>query len=153
MLATTFLLTVLRDLTEAIVVGFALGSVLFIHRMSRATGIEARSPLVGEDVPDALAPGAAASIGSVLDRISDAHRALVVDFSAVPFLDSTGAHVVEGLSRKAARAGVRLFLAGADVEARRVLLAQGLRAPEVSYAATVEDALRQYRAARGDKPR
>ncbi|MFM8679729.1 MAG: SulP family inorganic anion transporter, partial [Alphaproteobacteria bacterium] len=99
-LATTFLLTVLRDLTEAIVVGFALGSVLFIHRMSRATGIEARSPLVGEDVPDALAPGAArgaaagadpevvvyritgafffgaaASIGSVLDRISDAHRA------------------------------------------------------------------------------
>ncbi|MBM3628151.1 MAG: STAS domain-containing protein [Alphaproteobacteria bacterium] len=177
-LATTFLLTVLRDLTEAIVVGFALGSVLFIHRMSRATGIEARSPLVGEDVPDALAPGAArgaaagadpevvvyritgafffgaaASIGSVLDRISDAHRALVVDFSAVPFLDSTGAHVVEGLSRKAARAGVRLFLAGADVEARRVLLAQGLRAPEVSYAATVEDALRQYRAARGDKPR
>ncbi|MBM3630185.1 MAG: sodium-independent anion transporter, partial [Alphaproteobacteria bacterium] len=80
----------------------------------------------------------------------DPHRALVVDFSAVPFLDSTGAHVVEGLTRKAARAGVRLFLAGADVEARRVLLAQGLRAPEVAYAATVEDALRQYREARGD---
>jgi SulP family sulfate permease len=174
-LATTFLLTVLRDLVEAIVVGFALGSVLFIHRMSRATGIEARSPLVGEDMPDAMAPGArqgaaggadpevvvyritgafffgaAASIGSVLDRISDAHRALVVDFSAVPFLDSTGAHVIEGLSRKAARAGVRLFLAGADAETRRALLAHGLRAPQVGYAATVEDALLQYREGRGE---
>ena len=93
-----------RDLTEAIVVGFALGSVLFIHRMSRATGVEARSPLVGEDMPDSMAPGArqgaaagadpevvvyritgafffgaASSIGSVLDRIADTHRALVVD--------------------------------------------------------------------------
>ena len=124
-----------RDLTEAIVVGFALGSVLFIHRMSRATGVEARSPLVGEDMPDSMAPGArqgaaagadpevvvyritgafffgaASSIGSVLDRIADTHRALVVDFSAVPFLDSTGAHVIEGLSRKAARAGERGFV-------------------------------------------
>jgi SulP family sulfate permease len=86
----------------------------------------------------------------VLDRISDAHRALVVDFSAVPFLDSTGAHVVEGLSRKAARAGVRLFLAGADAETRRALLAHGLRAPQVGYAATVEDALLQYREGRGE---
>ena len=172
-LAATFLLTVLRDLTEAIVVGFALGSVLFIHRMSRATWVEAHSPLVGEDIPDALAPGAkpgaaggadpeivvyriagafffgaASSIGSVLDRISDTHRALVIDFSAVPFLDSTGAHVIEGLSRKAARAGVRLFVAGADDETRRALLAHGLRAPQVGYAETVEDALRLYRETR-----
>lgn len=173
-LATTFLLTVLRDLTEAIVVGFALGSVLFIHRMSRAAAVEARSPLVGEDVPDALAPlpaaaadgdgpdrevvvyrisgvfffGAAASIGSVLDRISAAHRALVVDFSAVPFLDSTGAHVIEGLARKAARGGVRLFVAGASPEIRRALLTHGVRPPEVLFAASVEDALAQYRATR-----
>ena len=34
-LLATFLLTIFRDLTEAIVVGFALGSVLFIHRMSQ----------------------------------------------------------------------------------------------------------------------
>ena len=46
--------------------------------------------------------------------------------------------------------GVEVFLAGADVEARRVLLAQGLRAPEVGYASSVEDALRQYREPRAD---
>ena len=32
-LLATFLLTTFRDLTEGIVVGFAIGSVLFIHRM------------------------------------------------------------------------------------------------------------------------
>jgi MFS superfamily sulfate permease-like transporter len=40
----TFLLTIFRDLTEAIVVGFALGSVLFIHRMSQTTAVETRRP-------------------------------------------------------------------------------------------------------------
>ena len=169
-LAATFLLTILRDLTEAIVVGFALGSVLFIHRMSRATGVEARTPLVGEDIPDAMAPGvgpgaaggadpeivvyritgafffgAASSIGSVLDRISDSHRALVIDFASVPFLDSTGAHVIEGLAHKAGRRGVRLFVAGADPEARRALLVHGIRSPAVVYVASVDEALRQYR--------
>jgi sulfate permease, SulP family len=177
-LATTFLLTVLRDLTEAIVVGFALGSLLFIHRMSRAAVVEARAPLVGEDMPDALAPrpatggagdgadpevvvyrisgvvffGAAASIGSVLDRISASHRALVVDVRAVPFLDSTGAHVLEGLSRKASRGGVRMFVAGASPELRRVLLAHGVRSPAVTYVGDVAAALEEYRAARRDAP-
>ncbi len=127
-LAATFFLTIFRDLTEAIVVGFALGSVLFIHRMSQATAVETHTPFVGEDMADRDAPrglyheeganpeiviyritgafffGAAASIGSVLDRIQDTHKALIVDFSGVPFLDSTGANVMEGLARKAHRA-------------------------------------------------
>ena len=32
-------LTLFRDLTEAIVVGFALGAVLFIHRMAQAVEV------------------------------------------------------------------------------------------------------------------
>lgn len=43
--------------------------------------------------------GAAGSIGSVLDRISTAHKVLVVDFAAVPFLDSTTAKTIESLAR------------------------------------------------------
>ena len=31
--------------------------------------------------------GAAASIGAVLERIGDAHRNLIIDFSAVPFVE------------------------------------------------------------------
>ena len=166
-LGATFLLTIFRDLTEAIVVGFALGSVLFIHRMSRAVAVETSVPFVSEDVADdgrsydearaadpgiviyritgAFFFGAAASIGSVLDRISDTHRALIVDFAAVPFLDSTGANVIEGLARKAHKRGVRLYLAGASPEIRQALAAHGVHAPEVTLAVSVDAALRMER--------
>jgi SulP family sulfate permease len=176
-LGTTFLLTVFRDLTEAIVIGFALGSALFIQRMSRAVAVETRTPFVARDMADAIDPrgayderdtarrdvvvyritgalffGATASIGSVLDRIQDEHRALVIDFAAVPFLDSTGANMIEGLARKAGRRGVALWLTGADRAARRTLLTHGLRPPHVRYAATIEDALARIDRPRADAP-
>ncbi|NWG46911.1 MAG: STAS domain-containing protein [Alphaproteobacteria bacterium] len=167
-LLTTFLLTIFRDLTEAIIVGFALGSVLFIHRMSRATAVEA-TPFVPEDRADsaggARTPydetardrdvlvyrisgafffGAAASIGSVLDRIADTHRVLILDFSAVPFLDSTGVNMIEGLARKAGRRG-GLVIAGAGAEVRRNFAAHGLAPPLIRFAPTVEAALAEAR--------
>lgn len=171
-LLTTFLLTIFRDLTEAIVVGFALGSVLFIHRMSRTTGIEGGPPLVGEDKADgadgtrtpydgtaaadpevvvyrisgAFFFGAAASIGSVLDRIADTHRTLIIDFSAVPFLDSTAANTIEGLARKTRRTGVRIVVCGASRDVRRDLIAHGVKPPLVRYERSIESALAKARA-------
>ena len=55
-LAATFLLTIFRDLTEAIVVGFALGSVLFIQRMSRTTAVAVDRPFVARDEADTTRP-------------------------------------------------------------------------------------------------
>src|SRR5947209_14180878 len=51
-LLATFVLTIFRGLTEGILVGFALGAVLFIHRMAEMTGVEAAAPLVPEDKAD-----------------------------------------------------------------------------------------------------
>jgi sulfate permease, SulP family len=167
-LLVTFGLTIFRDLTEAIVTGFALGSVLFIHRMSTTTAVETHGPLVAEDQADdrdggrtpydetratdpdfvvyrirgAFFFGAAASIGAVLDRIADTHRALIVDFAAVPFLDSTAANTVEGLARKAARHGVRVYLTGTSDEVRRELFAHGIKPPLVRYKPRIKDAVR-----------
>ena len=95
-LLATFLLTIFRDLTEGILVGFALGAVLFINRMAQMTGIEAGTPLAiadradhGDDRvpydsrlaadPDVLVYritgafffGAASAVGTVLDSIAD----------------------------------------------------------------------------------
>ena len=165
-LSATFFLTIFRDLTEAIVVGFALGSVLFIQRMSQTTQVAAHTSLVGYDEADTARPrttydentatnpdvviyritgalffGATASIGSVLDHIQDSHRALIVDFSAVPFLDSTGANMIEGLAHKANKRGSVLWLTGASRDIRRVFLTHGLTKPIAHYAATVEDAI------------
>ncbi|MCM2563920.1 SulP family inorganic anion transporter [Lutimaribacter sp. EGI FJ00015] len=169
-LGATFFLTIFRDLTEAIVVGFALGSVLFIHRMSRTTDVATDSAFVGRDEPDTANPrgeyheeqaanpdvvifritgalffGAAASIGSVLDRIQDTHKALIVDFSAVPFLDSTGANMIDGLAQEARKQGVALWLTGANRDIQRVFVTHGLKRPLVHYATTVDEALAEVR--------
>lgn len=165
-LATTFFLTIFRDLTEAIIAGFALGSVLFIHRMSETTAVKTDTPFVGEDIADNAEPrdaydeaqsanpevviyritgafffGAAASIGSLLDRISDTHKILIIDLSAVPFLDSTGANVIGGLAHKTYRRGVQLWITGANMSINRVLLTHGLREPLCNYAATAQEAM------------
>lgn len=164
-LLTTFGLTIFRDLTEAIVVGFALGSVLFIHRMSKVAGIEASAPMVAEDIADrqvqydenaASDPdiviyritgvfffGAAAAIGSVLDRIVDTSKALVIDLSAVPFLDSTATNTLEVLAHKARRHGVSLHLTGMSKGVRADLLAHGVAPPMVQFAVTIEEAVHQ----------
>jgi SulP family sulfate permease len=169
-LAATFFLTVFRDLIEAIVVGFALGSVLFIHRMGRATEAASARVMIPQDEADDARPrdayrqqdaadpnvvvyrisgalffGAAASIGSVLERIQDGGRTLILDLSAVPFLDSTGAAMIDGLARKTARAGGRLWLTGATPEIRSVLAAHGVSAPDVGVADTVDQALAAVR--------
>ena len=124
---TTLFLTIFRDLTEAIVVGFALGAVVFVNRMAQATGIERHDGLVSEDQADGAARantpfdamladhpdiaayrisgafffGAAATLGAALDKIADTHKAFIVDFSAVPVLDSTAARTMHGTLRKA----------------------------------------------------
>jgi len=166
-LLATLGITLFRGLTEAIIVGFALGSVLFIHRMSQTTAVEANLPLVGEDTPDdgsrgsyderaqqdpsvvvyrisgAFFFGAASSIGAVLERIGDDHRNLVVDFTAVPFVDSTGAQTIESLARKAAGRNVGVYLTGTSANVKRELAAHGIRPPLVHLAPTIERALAQ----------
>jgi len=174
-LLATFLLTIFRDLTEAIVVGFALGSVLFIHRMSLTTAVARYSPLVAEDQADtaegdrvpydeastndpdiavyrisgALFFGAASSIGSVLDQIVSTHRTFVVDFSDVPFLDSTGANTLESMARKAQRRGVEVVLTGTTSRMRADLHLHGLKPPLVSYLPTIDSALAEAQKPKG----
>ncbi len=171
-LLATLGITLFRGLTEAIVVGFALGSVLFIHRMSQTTAIETHVPLVSEDAPDdgsrgaydeaaqqdpgilvyrisgAFFFGAAASIGAVLERIGDGHRNLVVDFTAVPFVDSTGAKTIESLAHKASGKGVGIYLAGMSPNVARELAAHGVRPPLVNVASTIDNALKNIRNAK-----
>ena len=167
-LLATFLLTIFRDLTEGIVVGFALGAVLFINRMAAATGIEEHAPVAPKDRADDASPrvpydsilatdskvvvyrvsgafffGAASTVGAVLDRIADQRKAFVIDFSSVPFVDSTAANVIAGIGHKAERHDVRLFVTGASSSVRRALLLAGARRPQVRYLPHIDDAVRE----------
>lgn len=166
-LLATFGLTVFRGLTEGIVIGFALGALLFIHRMAQSAGVEVHVPPIPEDQADSAGAdrgpydpviatdpdvavyritgafffGAASTVGSVLDRIADQHRAFVIDFSAVPFIDSTAANTIEGIARKAARHHVVLLISGTTSAVRKSLTSHGVRPPEVIYETTIEAAI------------
>ncbi|WP_417497967.1 SulP family inorganic anion transporter [Maricaulis sp.] len=166
-LLATFGLTIFRDLTEAIIVGFAIGSVVFIHRMSQTTAIESLTPFVDEDRPDRVtAPadakagpteqdadilvyrisgafffGAAASIGSVLERIADTHRVLIIDFAAVPFVDSTAANMILGLAQRARQRGLPVIISGASTVVQQKLTALEITAPLASYEPALEPAM------------
>ena len=175
-LLATFVLVVLRDLTEGILVGFTAGTLLFLHRMAQAVEIEQPRPVVEADVADRDAAGtrtpydaatatdrdivvyrilgafffgAAASVSAALDRIGAHPKAYVIDFSAVPMIDSTAAATMEGFVRKARRHGARVFIAGAPPAVRRVLLTHGVRPPGVRYRSNVADAVAAARNGRG----
>jgi sulfate permease, SulP family len=174
-LLATFLLTIFRDLTEGILVGFALGAVLFINRMAQMTGIEAETPLVAADRadngdrvpydsrlaadPDVLVYritgafffGAASTVGTVLDSIADSRKAFVVDVAAVPFLDSTAANAMSRVATKAKRQGIRLFITGASPTVRRALLTHGVRPPRARYRETIARAIADIKGDR-EKP-
>src|SRR6185437_12060517 len=49
-LAATFALVVFRDLTTGILVGFGIGTLLFLHRMAQAVEIESARPIAEADV-------------------------------------------------------------------------------------------------------
>jgi len=175
-LLATFALVIFRDLTTGIVVGFALGALLFIGRMAREVAVETHVPPIAEDRADddsdgaggaraaydpasaadpdtvvyrisgAFFFGAAATLANVLDRIADRRHNFVLDCSGVPFIDSTAANVIEGVARKAAREGVRFVIAGASQQVEHMLATHGLGSDPAVFAPSVAVARERLKA-------
>nr|WP_041376198.1 SulP family inorganic anion transporter [Polymorphum gilvum] len=168
----TFLLTVFRDLTEAILIGVVMGAAIFIDRMAKMISVEQHRAFVEADKADdsnggrtAFDPGlasdpdvvvyrisgafffgSAATVGAVLDRIADQHKALVLDFSAVALLDSTAATTMAGVARKTSGRNVALYIVGATPRIRHELQTHGLGSGAARYFAHLDDALAAHRA-------
>jgi SulP family sulfate permease len=165
-LLATFGLTLFRDLTEGIVVGFSLSALLFIHRMSHSVEVEgvlpqedrgdapeaerAAAAAAGRDtlvyrITGAFFFGAAASVAAALERIADKPRNFVLDFAQVPVIDSTAATTIEGFVRKQHARGARVFVTGASRHVRQELLTHGVREPGVQFRPDVRTALEECR--------
>ncbi|MEO7773212.1 MAG: SulP family inorganic anion transporter [Steroidobacteraceae bacterium] len=166
-LLATFGLTVFRDLTEGIIVGFALSALLFIHRMAHSVEVEGVPVLPQEDgaadiidsecaaqsyeaagrdtlvyrITGAFFFGAAASVAAALDRIAERPRNFVLDFAGVRVIDSTAATTIASFARKQRARDARVFVAGASRHVRQELLAHGVREPEVHFRTDVTAAI------------
>jgi SulP family sulfate permease len=143
-LAATFLLTVLIDLTVAIQAGVVLAALLFMRRMAEVTQVRALTGLLDEETPDSITRsslppgvevfevhgtfffGAAHKFKTTLRNVQRRPRVLVLHIRDVMALDATGLRALEELHTEAVREGTTLVLAGAHAQPLAVLARSGL---------------------------
>jgi SulP family sulfate permease len=142
-LLTTFLLTVLVDLTVAIEVGMVLAAFLFMRRMAEVTNISVltheftdpvddfeRDPNAvrrralpeGVQVYEITGPfffGAAEMFKDRVGRIAGKPIVLIIRLRHVPAIDSTGLHALRELVQRSRREGTLVILS--DVHAQPVV--------------------------------
>jgi sulfate permease, SulP family len=133
-LVTTFLLTVLVDLTVAISVGMVLAAFLFMRRMSSVSNVsqvthdltddyaavesdnellDRRSIPVGVEVFEISGPfffGAAQAFKDTLGRVSTKPKVLIIRMRHVPAIDSTGMRSLRDVVHRSRGDGTTVLL-------------------------------------------
>ncbi len=151
-LLATFLLVIFVDLPTGIVVGVVLGCLMFMHRMAEAIAVETQHHASEEQeteyktepgiiihrISGAFFFGAASAVAATLERINEVPKAYILDFSQVPFVDSSAAHALHGFLKKVASQGAPVYLTGASLHVRRELVRNGIKKPDVHYGQSVE---------------
>ena len=142
-LLTTFLLTLLVDLTVGIGVGMVLAAFLFIRRMAEVTQISSladesdedshagdpyetdpnaihrRSVPKGVEVFEINGPfffGAAEAFRDTIGRVARKPRVLIIRMRYVPALDSTGMYTLSELARRSRKDGTTVLLSDVHMQ-------------------------------------
>lgn len=171
-LLTTMFLTVYVDLIAAIATGIVFAAIKFMHNMANIVEIETGNTLLAGDKADGTGRdaaaykegdagteevmlyrihgpfffGAAAELSRVIQRIAVPPRVLVLDFSDVPLLDSTGAAALKGIIQNAMRKNTKTVFAGARRSVRRSMMLYEIYPPEldVAHVPTLAEAMQKY---------
>ncbi len=141
-LATTFLLTVIFDLTIAIEIGMLLAALLFIRRVTENTSIHVFSNQIdvadgtevlhkeilnvadGVEIYEINGPfffGVANKFDEMMLNMGDKPAVRILRMRHVPFIDSTGIHNLETLIQSSKREGIHVVLSGVIPSVREVL--------------------------------
>lgn len=146
-LLTTFLLTVIFDLTIAIEIGLLLALVLFMRRMSEVTRITVskdsldlshESEIVHEEeklnIPEQVEVyeidgpfffGVANKFDECMKTIGDKPRIRIIRMRKVPFMDTTGLHNLESLCRLSEKEKIQIILSGVNERVHESLKKSG----------------------------
>lgn len=147
-LLTTFLLTVIFDLTIAIEVGLLLAMVLFMKRMSETTRVSVSKNQVdlsregeivheeekltipeGVEVYEIDGPfffGVANKFDECMKSIGDRPDIRIIRMRKVPFMDTTGLHNLESFYRLSHKEKITIILSGVNNQVRDTLTKSGL---------------------------
>jgi sulfate permease, SulP family len=167
-LLTTFLLTVLVDLTVAVQAGVVLAAFLFMKRMADVTnvgivtreiaeapdgtmkgdaeGIARRHVPPGVEVYEVNGPfffGAADKIKDVLHFVAKKPRVFVLRMRNVPAMDASGIRVLDDLYESFTRQGIRFLISGIRAQPLQALERAGRidRYGRENFPESLDDAL------------
>ncbi|HSZ59329.1 MAG TPA: SulP family inorganic anion transporter, partial [Tepidisphaeraceae bacterium] len=168
-LLTTFLLTLLADLSVAVGVGLVLAALLFMRRMSEVTNVgairrefdETDAPLDDSSDPNSLDTRQVPAgvevyeingpfFFGVADRLKDTLRGVerppkvfILRMRRVPAIDASGIHALEEFHLKCSPQHTRLLLAGVHAQPMFALAKYGLtdRIGEENLFESIDDAL------------
>ncbi len=169
-LLTTFLLTVLVDLTVAIGVGMVLAAFLFMKRMAEVSDVTAITREISDeeegregpaDARLALLPGeiqvyaingpfffgAADRFKDTLAEVGSRPKVLILRLRDVPVIDSTGLHALHDVVARSRKEGTRVILAEVQDKVREVIVRStvGDLLGPTAIAPTLDGALSQLR--------
>jgi sulfate permease, SulP family len=159
-LLTTFLLTVLVDLTVAVEVGMVLAAFLFMHRMAQVTNVKPfTSELEDEnehqskyalpegvmifDVSGALFFGAAEQFAETINALQAFPKVLILRMADVLAIDASGLKVLKDLHHRAIKHDAQLLLTELHAQPLVACDRAGLltRIGEENVFATVQEAI------------
>jgi len=117
-LLSTFVITVVFDLTLAVEIGLVLASLFFIYRVSDLTRVEA---ITLDGVPPGIAAfkvfgslffGSVGKLEPLLDPVRTPAHIVILEMHQVISIDNTGLETLQSLHRSLARRGGKLILCG-----------------------------------------
>jgi SulP family sulfate permease len=160
-LALTFALTVLVDLTVAIEVGVVVSAILFMHGMAEAVSLsrDGAAILVADQDDfarpredryvqrDALPPGvevfqlrgplffgAAGRLADALDMLPERPRVFILRMREVPFIDTTGVAALADFVRRNRAQGTTVIATGVQPQPLAVMRRMGLTGETAGFA-------------------
>jgi SulP family sulfate permease len=129
-LLSTFVLTVVVDLTVAVQVGLMLACLFYIARISGLTRVDAiESPQPGVEafrISGSLFFGAVSKMDALLDPRRPLPRVVILDLAQLLNMDTTGLETLETLRDRLHKRGGLLILADVQEQPRGLLTRSGL---------------------------
>lgn len=150
-LLTTFVLTLIADLSTAIEIGVLLAALLFMHRMAEAVEISTNTKVIDEDeddftrtrqlyegrgdIPDDVEVfringpfffGAASRLSDMLDNMRARPRVFILRMGNVPLIDASGVAALEKFIDGMAARGTRTILTNVQQDVLDVIRGLGL---------------------------